>query len=124
MLNQEIINVLKTDKSKQYEYFVKKVADFEEVWSLRDPQGWATLGLDDRSFFPVWPKKEFADICKKEEWENYYSESIDLEEFLDEWLVGLKEDGIRVTLMWNDGNGIDIDWDRLRADIEQELEKY
>lgn len=124
MLNQEVKNVLKIDKNKQYEYFIKKVADFEEVWSLRDSEGWATLGIGEKDFFPVWPKKEFADICIGEEWENYYPESIDLDEFLDHWLDGLKEDNIRVTVMWNNGSGIDIGWDTLREDIERELENY
>ena len=124
MLNQEVKNVLQIDKKKQYEYFVKKVADFEEVWSLRDNAGWATLGVGEQKFFPVWPKKEFADICVSEEWKNYYSESIDLEEFLDDWIDGLKEDDIRITVMWNNGSGIDIEWGKLREDIERELENY
>lgn len=124
MLNQEIKSVLQKDKNMQYEYFVKKVTDFEEVWSLRDNVGWATLGIEEKKFFPVWPKKEFADICISEEWENYYPESIELEEFLDNWIDGLKEDNIRITVMWNNGSGIDIEWDTLRKDIEQELENY
>lgn len=124
MLNQEVKNVLQIDKKKQYEYFVKKVADFEEVWSLRDNEGWATLGVDENEFFPVWPKKELADICISEEWKNYYSERIILEEFLDDWIDGLKEDKIRITVMWNNGSGIDIEWDTLREDLERELEKY
>ena len=124
MLSQEAKNVLQIDKRKQYEYFIKKVVNFEEVWSLRDDEGWATLGLGENEFFPVWPKKEFADICIGDEWNQYYSESIDLEEFLDDWIDGLKEDNIRITVMWNSGSGIDIEWDTLRDDIERELEKY
>ena len=124
MLNHEIENVLKNDISKQYEYFIKKVADYEQVWSIRANNGWATLGEGERKFFPVWPRKEFADICLNGEWENYYCESIELEEFIDDWISGLKEDNIRITVMWNNGNGIDVDWDTLKQDIEQELENY
>lgn len=124
MRNEEINGVLKADKAKQYEYFIKKIADYEEVWSLRDDEGWATLGLDDGMFFPVWPKKEFAELCVDEEWSGYRAESIDLDEFLEDWLGGLKEDGIRITVMWNNGLGIDVDWDKLRSDIQTELENY
>lgn len=124
MLSQEMSNVLKSDKKIQYEYFIKKIADYEEVWSLRDEEGWATLGVENKEFFPVWPKKEFAELCISEEWSNYYSESIELEEFLEDWVDGLKEDGIRITVMWYNGSGIDIEWDRLKEDIEHELEKY
>lgn len=124
MLSQEVSNVLKNDKKIQYEYFIKKIADYEEVWSLRDEEGWATLGLKDKEFFPVWPKKEFAELCISEEWNNYHSESIDLEEFLEDWIGGLREDDIRITAMWYNGSGIDIEWDKLKEDIERELEKY
>lgn len=54
-MNKEAENVLKLDNRKKYEYFIKKVADFEEVWSLRDEDGWATLGTEDKVFFPIWP---------------------------------------------------------------------
>ena len=69
-------------------------------------------------------KEEFADICIGGEWRTYHSETIELEEFLDDWIGGLKEDDIRITVMWNNGRGIDVGWDRLREDIERELENY
>ena len=119
MIYEEVKQVMKTDKRKKYEYFIKKIADFEEVWALKDEEGWATLGKENSTFFPVWPKKEFADICITDEWADYYSESIELDDFLECWLQGLKEDGIRVTVMWYEGNGIDIDWDTLKIDIEE-----
>lgn len=124
MKSEEINGVLKADKAEQYEYFIKKIADYEEVWSLRDDEGWATLGLDGGMFLPLWAKKEFAELCIDEEWSGYRAESIDLDEFLEDWLDGLKEDGIRITVMWNNGLGIDVDWDKLRSDIETELENY
>lgn len=39
MNNKEIENVIKLDKTKKYEYFIKKIVDYEEVWSLRDEEG-------------------------------------------------------------------------------------
>lgn len=125
MINSiEVENVLKLDNLKKYEYFIKKVADYEEVWSLKDSEGWASLGKDDMYFFPIWPKKEFAKICASDEWKGYKAEKIELNEFLEDWIDGLKEDGIRITVMWNNGNGIDIEWEKLKKDIEEELNKY
>ena len=123
-MDKEIEHVLNTDIQKRYQYFIKKVADFGEIWSLKDQDGWVTLGVEEDEFFPVWPQKEFAEICIGEEWDDCYAESIDLEDFLDDWITGLKEDNIRITVMWNKGSGIDREWDRLREDIEIELEKY
>lgn len=124
IMTKEVENVLKLDNSQKYEYFIKKIADFEEVWSLKDDDGWASLGINDEIFFPVWAKSEFAKICISGEWKEYRCEAIDIDDFMDKWLPGLKEDGIRVTIMWHEGVGIDVDWDELSRDIESELEQY
>lgn len=75
-------------------------------------------------FFPIWPKKEFANICASDEWYGYKAKKIELDEFLENWIYGLKEDGIRITLMWNNGKGIDVEWEKLKKDIEAELNNY
>lgn len=124
MNNKEIENVIKLDKTKKYEYFIKKIVDYEEVWSLRDEEGQAMLGEEDNSYFPVWAKKEYSDLCISEEWKGYYSESITLEKFMDVWIPNLKCEGSRITIMWNNGSGIDVDWDILLNDIRLEMEKY
>ena len=123
-MDKETEHVLKVDNRKKYEYFIKKTADYEEVWALRDKDGWATLGLDEKVYFPVWAKKEYADLCVSEEWEGYHSEPVDIYEFVEEWIVRLKQEGIRITVMWNNGSGIDTDWDNLLHDIQTELENY
>lgn len=123
-MNKEAENVLKLDNRKKYEYFIHKTAAFWEVWSLRDEGGWAELEQGEQSFFPVWAKKEYSDLCISEEWEGYHSEAVDIEEFAEEWIPRLKRDKVRITVMWNNGTGIDVDWDDLQNDIQEELEKY
>ncbi len=99
MINKEIENVLKLNNEKKYEYFIKKIADSEEVWALKDDDGWATLGDDDNVFFPVWAKKEYSNLCVKEEWKGYKSQKISVQEFVENWIPGLKQDNIRITIM-------------------------
>lgn len=124
MINKEIENVLKLNNEKKYEYFIKKIADYEEVWALKDDDGWATLGDEDNVFFPVWAKKDYSNLCVKEEWIGYTSQKISIQEFVENWIPGLKRDNIRITIMWHNGKGIDVDWDILINDIMAELEKY
>ncbi len=124
MNTREINGVLGSDIAKQYEYFIKKAADYEEVWSLKEAAGWASLELDGKCYFPVWPKKEFAQMQAAGEWDGYIAYSIDLEEFMEDWLPGFIKDGLGVTVMWNNGSGIDLSPERLMTDIETELEKY
>ncbi len=123
-MTKEAEHVLKLDNRNKYTYFIHKIADFEEVWSLRDAGGWAELGLGEESYFPVWAKKEYSDLCRAEEWQDYHSEIIDLDEFMEEWIPRLKREGVRITVMWSEGGGIDVDWDDLLRDIAIELEKY
>jgi hypothetical protein len=42
--SREFANVVGLTPAKRYEYFVKRVADWAQVWSLRDDEGWALAG--------------------------------------------------------------------------------
>ena len=84
---KELETVFNLHQNKRYEYFIKKVADFEEVWGLKQEDGWATTGDDKGTFYlSFWPKKEFAELCITDEWSEYYAEVISLDEFIGDWL--------------------------------------
>jgi len=41
---------------ERFAHFLKRVADWEAVWGLRDEAGWvAATDSDDHSSFPLWP---------------------------------------------------------------------
>ncbi|AOH55144.1 hypothetical protein ABE28_012365 [Peribacillus muralis] len=124
MNNKEVELVKKLPAPKRYEYFIKKVADFEEVWGLFNG-GWA-ISKDDvgNYLMPFWPKKEFANLCALGDWENYQAEPIELDEFIQGWLPGLKEDGIRPSIFWNNADSAVLEIDLLILDLEEELKKY
>lgn len=124
MNSKEIENVLKLDNRKKYAYFIKKIADNEEIWSLKNSDGWVSLGQVGQFFFPVWAKKEYADLCISGEWGDCHSEAIDIYKFIDVWISNLKKEGTRITVMWHNGSGIDVDWDDLLNNILFELDKY
>ncbi|QTD40858.1 DUF2750 domain-containing protein [Sporosarcina sp. Te-1] len=124
MNNKELEVVSKLPASKRYEYFIKKVADFEEVWALFD-DGWAVSEDDNgNTLIPFWPKKEFATLCAVEEWKNYKAEQIDLSEFMQTWLPGMKTDGIKPSIFLNNEDSVVIEIDNLVLDLQEELEKY
>ena len=123
-MTKEVEHVIKLDDRKKYEYFVKKVADFEVLWSLAEDDGFASVGEDDFLKIPLWPKKEFAELCISDEWSSYHCATIDLYDFLEEWIPNLKEDGCGVSLFWYEGAGIEVDLDDLKRDLQIELEKY
>ncbi|TDL92418.1 DUF2750 domain-containing protein [Vibrio vulnificus] len=124
-MNHKEVEVVKNlPAPRRYEYFIKKVADFEEVWGLFN-DGWAISKDDDgNSLMPFWPKKEFANLCAVGDWENYQAEKIELDEFIQEWLPGLKEDDINPSIFWNNVDSAVLEIDILILDLEEELKKY
>ena len=74
--------------------------------------GWV-ISEDDNgnSLIPFWPKKAFTDFCAVDEWKNYEAEQIELEEFIQEWLPGMKSDGIKPSIFWNNIDSVVLDID-------------
>jgi hypothetical protein len=99
MMNKKEFEALITKPPNiRYEYFIKKVADSEEVWGLYNA-GWAAAQDEEgNTVIPFFPKKEFAENCARKEWSTYEAEAIDLEEFKNEWLTGMKSDGIKPSI--------------------------
>lgn len=125
MINEkEFYSVLNLPANKRYEYFIKKVVDWGEVWGLYE-DGWAMTEDDNGNLLiPFWPKKEFAQYCAAKEWEGYTPEPIELDEFMNEWLPGIKEDGYRPSIFWNGYDSAVMEVEVLLRDLENELENY
>ncbi|EDT43095.1 DUF2750 domain-containing protein [Burkholderia ambifaria] len=88
---KKIENVLRLDAQSRCEYFIRKVADFEVVWSLFD-QGWATARTGATTVLPFWPEEAFAKLCATDEWQGFRPKAIALDDFLERWLPGMAPD--------------------------------
>lgn len=110
----------------RYGYFIKRVADTEEVWGLRDDDGWASLGDDSGQVcFPVWPHPRFAEALATDEWASYRAAAIPLSSWLEDWLPGLEEDGSQIAVFPSPaGQGVVVSCKELEAHLENELEEY
>ncbi|WP_240421916.1 DUF2750 domain-containing protein [Paenibacillus periandrae] len=122
--SKEFKAVIKLPANIRYEYFIKKVADSEEVWGLYD-DGWA-ISSDDkgRLLIPFWPRKEFAEYCAYEEWSNYKAQCISLDEFISDWLPNMVKDQHKPSIFWNRDDSAVLEIQVILNDLEQELEKY
>ncbi|WLR57507.1 DUF2750 domain-containing protein [Mesobacillus subterraneus] len=108
----------------RYEYFIKKTADYEEVWGLYNV-GWATAQDDmGNTLIPFFPNAKFAETFAKKEWEGFRAKSIDLVHFLEKWLPGMKSDGIKPSIFPTNTDSVVLEVDTLREALEAELEKY
>lgn len=124
MHRAEINAVLNLPSNVRYEYFIKRVTDFEEVWGLFN-DGWATSRDEDGTLFiPFFPKKEFAEISAEKEWASYIARSISLDDFIKKWLTGMKKDGIAPSIFPSESAAAAVSIDVLLKDLETEMENY
>ena len=122
---EEIARLFKKPGEKRYEYFVKKVADTEEVYGLADEEGWALLGDEGEDIIPLFPHAEFAEQFRVEnEFEEYGIGVVDVNELM-EWLDEMEEEGMQVAVFPNlEMSGAVIHPARHKQDLQAELEKY
>jgi|EndMetStandDraft_4_1072995.scaffolds.fasta_scaffold263919_1 hypothetical protein len=117
--------VLALPGAQRFEHFIKVVADWQEVWGLYQ-DGWALAAADDgRTVFPLWPAKEYAQLCAESEWQGHAPRSISLDEFTDVLLPKLKADGVLAGVFYTPSSkGVTPSPDELKAALDAELQKY
>lgn len=122
----EYVNVIKLAPEKRYEYFVKKVCDWEEIWSLKDEKGWCQMGSPDgHECVPIWPAQRYAQALCINEWKDCSAVSISLEKWIQSWIPGMEKDRRCVAVFPTpEMQGIIRKPDELLADLKKELENY
>lgn len=124
-INQkEFDDVFKLSAPERYGYFIEKVSEFEEIWGLRDEEGWFTSADNNgQILLPVWPHIKYASAFVSGEWLNGTPTVITLENWLNNWLPGFEDDGTSLAVFLNlDHKGAVVTARRLLDDIIEELE--
>ena len=122
---KEIEAVLRLDGPARFKRFIKVVADTEEAWGLWD-DGWALLEDDSGAqVFPLWPAREYAELCREPDWTNYKATPIAVDDLLSELLPKLRAQGILAGVFPTPtGRGTTPDLDTLESALREELEQY
>jgi hypothetical protein len=127
---KQIAEILAKKPEKRYNYFIRTVAELEEVWGLMDNEdGWLMLEDDeDKSasdVIAIFPNREFADLfCEKGGFNDEFKvEPIDLYEFM-EWMDDFEEDGVKLGVFPTpDFQCAVMSPDRVLDDLNREMEK-
>lgn len=116
----------------RYKDFIRKVCETETVYGLKDDQGYATSYSNDLEYEdgePVqlicfWSDAARAKSCVDREWNRYEASSIPLNEFLENWCLGMNSDGLLVGVNF-DSNLLGYEAEPLELVIEMiaELQK-
>ena len=117
--------VLALPGNKRFEHFIKVIADWQEVWGLYQ-DGWALAAADDgTAVFPLWPAKEYAQVCAANEWSGYEPRSISLRDFTEVLLPKLTLDGVLPGVFFTPtSKGVMPSVDDLKLALEAELQSY
>ncbi|WP_282113838.1 DUF2750 domain-containing protein [Maribacter stanieri] len=99
--------------TNRYKKFIKTVCETDIVYALQNHEGFATsasVQYDDENDRPVgvlcfWAESGRAKSCSINHWENYQLTEIALADFIENWGVGMENDGILA--------GIDFDQNML-----------
>lgn len=122
--DKEVEAILALSGPRRYDYFIKTVAEHEEVWGLYN-DGWALAGTDDGiEVFPVWPQKVYAEMCIEKGWGDNQAKAINLFEFIEDLIPELLEDGILPCIFYLPSDkGVIPTADQLLEDLKTELQR-
>ncbi|WP_205500881.1 DUF2750 domain-containing protein [Rufibacter psychrotolerans] len=89
---------------QRHERFIKKICETEIVIGLESEEGFATSSsnnYEDEDDNPIqmicfWSERALAKACAKDGWANYTPTEIPLSEFLENWCVGMNNDGLLI----------------------------
>lgn len=109
----------------RYEHFIKRAADFEQVWGLYK-DGWAMASTNDgQQVFPVWPSKEFAALCATGDWAACEPKAISVYELIEDVVPTLEEEKTAIGIFPTPNDkGVVPALNQLLADLNAELQRY
>jgi len=128
---EKMKNVLALDDQERLGYFIRKCADAEEVWALRNEEGWCGMGTEDGAeAIPFWPEAAFAELLAVEDWSDCAPTAIPLRDFLKHCLPGMDTDGVLAAVfpIVNDSpsgmSAVAVRGEELKSLLQDECEQY
>jgi hypothetical protein len=125
MNKKEHDNVVLLPGLQRYNHFVARAADWQEIWTLKAPDGYVLFGNDEgQECVPVWPHPDYALALAKDSWSNCTPECIDIESFMTRWLPSMAErKQFLAVFPTSDQKGVVVEPARLQKDLTEELRK-
>jgi len=124
--SEEIAVVSKLLPIDRYKYFIKKIADYKEVWCLKDEEGnYALSEIEDEVLFSLWSDVKFVENCLEDDWKDYTPVKLSLDELETIVFPIIKEKGYLIDVFPVPGKtGFIVDLDEFVRDLAEELENY
>ncbi|WP_286477407.1 DUF2750 domain-containing protein [Empedobacter falsenii] len=112
---KEIENILKLNTFDRYQYFIRKIADWEIAYILIFPDGnYAISTIDDKKLFPIWSAKEFAELSKTDGWESCNIIELTFDDFEETLFDYIDENNLLLNVFPTDKTGFFRQFRRIR----------
>lgn len=119
-------NILKLKPFDRYKYFMRKVADFEELWTVVD--GYGDIGLseiENETLISMWPKEPFIESCLSGKWENHSPFKLTLDDLEESVIPLISENNYLINVFPKDNKtGFVVNLNEFIRDLNEELENY
>jgi hypothetical protein len=117
--------VIRLPGPDRYKHFIARIADWAQVWTLKQTDGFVTMGDDEGHVcVPLWPHPDYAAALATGEWSACRPEEIDLVSFKDKWINGMIKDGYFVAVFPTpQEKGVVVSPERLQEDLTDELSR-
>lgn len=121
---EEFIAITKTTPEQRLDYSLTKMIELDSLWGLYGTNGWLLLKADNEACFPIWPHESFAVAWEKEEFPDCKPKKIGFEEWQNQWLAGMKQNGtlILVFPLSDDEEGIMLSAEEFIECLQEELD--
>ena len=118
-------NVMKLAGPARYAHFIARIADWQQVWTLKHSDGFVTFGDDEGHIcVPLWPHADYAKALAVDDWATCVPVDIDLQSFKDDWLPGMAMKDYLVAVFPNaNQKSVVVTPGRLADDLNEELAK-
>lgn len=107
-----------------YRRFIERISESGEVWGLESKDGWAycpSNEYEDTDVLVFWSDRASAQRHAHDDWSDHHPAKISLEDFVDQWLQGMHEDGALVGPDWDDQlHGLEVEPHELAAELTKE----
>lgn len=125
MNNKEKENILKLEPYKRYQYFIKKIADFEELWTIVDEDGnYALSDVDNHTLISLWTSEEFVKSNFEQGWEKCKPIKLTLDELREELFELIVDEGYLINIFPINGrSGFVVNLNEFIRDLDEELDK-
>lgn len=123
---KEFAAVSSLEGAARVAHFIKRAADWQVVWGLRDQDGWVSANDGNgNEGLPIWPHPNYAAACATKEWEGNSPAAIDVELFVNAWLPNMATKNAKVIVFPTpELRGVFVDAVELQSMLIQELSQY